>query len=130
MKNKRSNLFRILLLLFTTGTIINLSCNKSNLDLLPHGPTEQTYFTQETDFTKAVLGIYAKMTDLFWYNGGAASSTMPIFLLPGDDITTNESAEELEIFGSIQPSSGRVDNFYRTWYQLIARANVVLQKVA
>src|SRR6266498_1946176 len=115
--------------LLTTSITLYYSCNKSNLDLLPHGPTEQSYFTQESDFTKAVLGIYAKMDDLFWYNGGQDASTMPIFLLPGDDITTNE-AEEFEIFGPIQPSGGRVTYFYATWYQLIARANVLLGKVA
>lgn len=123
-------LFRVTAFLFVTGIMFYYACNKSNLDLLPHGPTEQSYFTQESDFTKAVLGVYAKMDDLFWYNAGASSSTMPIFLLPGDDITTNEPSEEFEIFGSIQPSSARVDYFYRTWYQLIARANVVLEKIS
>ena len=115
--------------LFFATFISCYGCKRSSLDLLPHGPTEQSYFAEEGDFTKAVLGIYAKMTDLFWYNGGANSSTMPIFLLSGDDITTNETNEEFEIFGSLQPSSGRVSYFYRTWYQQIARANVVLEKV-
>src|SRR5438093_9730751 len=55
---------------------------------------------------------------------------MPIFILPGDDITTNEPTEEFEIFGSIQPSSGRVSYFYAALYQMVARANVVLQKIA
>lgn len=125
----KSILSKITLLTIIGCTVFYLSCNKSNLDLLPHGPTEQSYFTQESDFTKAVYGVYAKMNDLFWYNGGANNSTMPIFLLPGDDITTNE-AEEFETFGQLQPSSGRVSYFYATWYQMIARANVVLQKVA
>ena len=30
--------------------VVYYGCNKSNLDLLPHGPTEQSYFTQESDF--------------------------------------------------------------------------------
>jgi hypothetical protein len=129
MRYMKINFIRMALLLVTAGAIFNLACNEKNLDLLPHGPTEQSYFTQESDFTKAVLGVYAKMNDLFWYNACQTCSTMPIFLLPGDDITTNESGEEFEIFGNIQPSSGRVDYFYKTWYQMIARANVVLQKV-
>jgi starch-binding outer membrane protein, SusD/RagB family len=123
-------ILKIAIAVFVSGVIFYSSCKKSNLDLLPHGPTEQSYFTQESDFTKAVLGAYAKMTDLFWYNGGGNSSTVPIFLLPGDDITTNEGNEEFEIFGSLQPSDGRVTYFYGTWYQMIARANVVLEKVA
>lgn len=117
-----------ILFLIIIGVTANYSCNKSNLDLLPHGPTEESYFTQESDFTKAVLGVYAKMDDLFWYNGCQTCSTMPIFILPGDDITTSAD-DEFEIFGPIQPSSGRVDYFYKTWYQIIERANVVIQKV-
>lgn len=116
------------IIIFAASTAFYFSCNKSNLDLLPHGPTEQSYFTAESDFTKAVLGTYSKMSDLFWYNGGG--STMPVFLLPGDDITTNNSGEEFEIFGALQPSSGKVSYFYSTLYQMIARANVVLQKNA
>src|ERR1041385_7535666 len=122
-------ILKISVAIFVSGVVF-YSCKKSSLDLLPHGPTEQSYFTQESDFTRAVLGVYAKMTDLFWYNGGQNSSTVPIFLLPGDDITTNEGGEEFEIFGALQPSDGRVTYFYATWYQMIARANVVLEKVA
>src|SRR5678810_889612 len=123
---------------FLKATVITLtilsgvtyySCNKSNLDLLPHGPTEQSFFTQESDFQKAVYGVYAKINDVYWYNAGADNSTMPIYLLPGDDITTNEGNEEFEQFGSIQPSSGRVNYFYTIWYQLNARANVLLEKI-
>lgn len=123
-------LIKISIFVLSAGVILILSCNKSHLDLLPHTPTEEAYFKQESDFTKAVLGIYAKMNDLYWYNGGAGSSTITVFLLPGDDITTNNSSEEFEQFGPLQPSSGRVAYFYSTWYQLISRANVVLQKTA
>lgn len=122
-------IFKIIIISFFFSALFYSGCKKSSLDLLPHGPTEQSYFIQESDFTKSVLGVYAKMTDLFWYNAGADNSTMPIFLLPGDDITTNQGSEEFEIFGSIQPSDGRVSYFYGTLYQMIARANVVLEKV-
>src|SRR5947208_1680492 len=124
------NLIKILIAVFGLLVIINISCNKSHLDLLPHGPTEGSYFTQESDFTKAVLGTYAKLNDLFWFNGGAGSTAITIFLLPGDDITTNNSNEEFEQFGPLQPSSDRVGYFYSIWYQLISRANVVLEKTA
>lgn len=111
------------------------SCDKSKLDLLPHGPTELVYFSTESEFTKAVFGVYAKLTDFYGWvstNGdvGPAATLMPIFLLPGDDITTNNSNEEFEQFGSLQASSGRVSNFFAAAYQLIARANVVLEKTA
>jgi hypothetical protein len=119
----------IMVLVGLLGGIIIYSCNKSKLDLLPHGPTEQSYFTKEDDFNKAVLGVYAKMTDFFWYNGGQYNTTIPAFLLPGDDITTNNGNEEFEQFGSLEPSSGRLSYLYGAHYQMVARANAVLQKI-
>jgi tetratricopeptide (TPR) repeat protein len=105
------------------------ACDKSKLDLLPHGPTEQSYFLTEDDFNKATLGIYSKMSDFFWYNGGAGGSPITVFLLPGDDITTNQSNEEFEVFGSLQPSNGRLSYLYSRLYQMINRAILVIQKV-
>lgn len=118
--------FVIIYLVSASCFVIN-GCSKSKLDLLPHGPTEQSYFTKEDDFTKAVLGVYAKMTDFFWYNGG--STPIPAFLLPGDDITTNDNNEAFETFGSLQSSNGTLSTLYVAHYQMIARANVVLDKI-
>jgi hypothetical protein len=112
---------------FAAATIF-YGCDKSKLDLLPHGPTEQSYFSTESEFNKAVLGVYSKLTDFFWYNAGPTNTTVTVFLLPGDDITTNQGGEEFEIF-SMQPSSGRLGYLYSRHYQLINRANLVLQKI-
>ncbi|MEO8415453.1 MAG: RagB/SusD family nutrient uptake outer membrane protein [Ginsengibacter sp.] len=122
------NFWKIIILFLGLSVITHFACKNSKLDLLPHGPTEQSYFTQESDFTKAVLGVYAKMSDFFWYHGDPYSGLYTIFYLPGDDITVNDN-EEFEQFGSLQPSSGRISEFYSVCYQMIARANVVLQKV-
>src|SRR5664279_62070 len=130
----KSLLFKILLILLpVAGGIIYNSCKKSDLNLLPHGPTEASYFTQESDFTKAVLGIYAKMDDWYWYNGanggpGGASSGLNMILLPGDDITCGDQ-NAFEIFG-LQPSNYVINYFYQIAYQLATRANVVLLKIA
>lgn len=104
------------------------ACKKSKLDLLPHGPTERSYFQEEGDFTKAVIGVYAKINDAYWFRASGWNTTVPIFLLMGDDITTRED-EDFETFGRIQPSNGRLSDFYRVWYQLIARANTLLEKI-
>jgi hypothetical protein len=132
---KLFKIFLITLVLLTVGAIVN-SCKKSYTDLLPHGPTELSYFTKEDDFNKAVLGVYAKMVDYFSFNGGdfvgggADISQITCFILPGDDITTNNNNEEFEQFGSLQPSNGRLSRLYKGLYQQIARANVVLEKIS
>lgn len=102
------------------------SCSEKNLDLQPLTPTEASYFTEETDFNKAVLGVYAKLTDLYWYNGG--SPIHGFWQLPGDDITST-GTYAYEIFGTLQPSSDENRTFYRVLYQLINRANTTLQKL-
>ena len=131
MKSLLTKIFLIFLL--TTIVIIYDGCKKSDLDLSPHGPTESSFFSQESDFTKAVLGVYAKMDDWFWYNGlqsyGGGSCGLNMILLPGDDVTSQD-ANDFEIFGPIEPSNYLINYFYQTAYQMVARANVVLEKVA
>ncbi|MEO5593352.1 MAG: RagB/SusD family nutrient uptake outer membrane protein [Chitinophagaceae bacterium] len=118
---------KIVLSALAVTAVFYLGCDKKKLDLLPHGPTEANYFTQESDFQKAIFGVYGKMSDVYWYNGG--SPLAPMIYLEGDDITTNDGNQAFETFGQIQPSNGSVSYMYTTWYQLIARANVVIQKV-
>ena len=109
------------------STVMYSSCDKSKLDLLPHGPTEANFFSDESEFNKAVLGVYAKMTDFYGFNGN--NPQVGFFFLPGDDITTNASNDESEVFSSLQPSSGRVSFMYQKFYQQINRANTLLEKI-
>jgi hypothetical protein len=69
-------ILKISIIASTAATILYFSCSSKKLDLLPHGPTEANYFAQESDFSKAVFGVYAKMTDFFWYNGGNSLAPM------------------------------------------------------
>ena len=52
---------KTVVLSLVASTFFYLSCNKNNIDLLPHGPTEANYFVQESEFAKAVFGVYAKV---------------------------------------------------------------------
>lgn len=123
----KKNIIKSAIVLVLFSSVIYTGCNKKQLDLSPNGPTEGNYFSDESEFNKAVLGIYAKMTDFYGYNGGG--SPVGLFFLPGDDITTNASNDESEVFSALQPSSGRVSFAYSKFYQLIYRANVVLEKI-
>lgn len=123
----KRNIIKSGIVLLLGSSLLYTGCDKKQLELSPNGPTEVNYFSDESEFTKAVLGVYAKMTDFYGYNGGG--SAVGLFFLPGDDITTNASNDESEVFGSLQPSSGRLSFTYAKFYQLIYRANVVLEKI-
>lgn len=125
---KTMNTKRILSLVLLSLLAFN-SCDESILDIQPGGPTEDSYFSEEIEFTRAIYGVYAKLTDFYWYNGGQDNSVLPVTYLPGDDITTG-GQDEFEIFSNLNPGSGRISYFYGAAYQLIGRANVVLQKNA
>lgn len=104
------------------------ACNEERLELDPAGLTEDGYFADEVEFERGVFAIYAKLSDFYWYNAGQFNTVVPVTLLPGDDVTT-EGEDEFEVFTNINPGSGRLAYFYSAIYQLIARANVVLQKI-
>lgn len=126
MKSNNKLILAFTMLLVFTGYN---SCDESRLDLRPQSPTEDSYFKEEVEFERAVTGIYAKLTDLYWYNAGANNCVQPVTLLPGDDITTN-GQDEFEIFSNIQPGSGRLGYFFKAVYQIINRAVVVMDKNA
>ncbi len=122
MKSKISAALLVSLLL------CSLSCNEGNLDVEPTGLTEDGYFVEEIEFERAILGVYAKLSDFYWYNGGQFNFVQASTILPGDDITS-AGEDEFEIFGNINPGSGRLTYFYVAIYQMIARANVVIEKI-
>lgn len=121
-------IFRLRYMCLLCLTVL-VGCSKDYLDKKPNTPTEEGYFINELDFTRGVIGVYAKQSDFYWYNGSQNSTTMPVFFLMGDDITAQDQ-DEFEIFGPLQPGSGRVGYFYRSCYQLVSRANIMLEKIA
>jgi hypothetical protein len=102
------------------------SCNEDTINLDPIGDTEAGFFQNEEQMTQAVLGVYQKMSFYYIFRGGNWLSG--IWTLPGDNLTT-QGGHGYERFVSINGNDGRLNNFYQYAYQLIARANVVLQKV-
>jgi hypothetical protein len=120
---KISGLITMLLLLFS------ISCNRDLIDLQPSNETEASYFKKETEFTKAIVGIYAKLTDFYNYNARDGRSTlMQVTFLPGDDITTTAD-DPFEHFAGLQASNGKLGNYYKSSYELITRSNIVLDKI-
>ena len=122
MKTANKKLLAVLLALMSVG----YACNEKNIDLAPLSVTEAAYFKEEIDFDRSVLAVYAKLTDFYYFNGN--NPIHGFWQLPGDDITTT-GTEAYEIFGTLQPATGFLGDYYRTSYQLINRANTTLQKI-
>jgi hypothetical protein len=107
------------------------ACNKKALNVPPPTPTEDSYFSTETEFRTAVVGVYASLTDYYSSSnvaGGSGSAVSESFLLPGDDLTTN-SSEDYEIFSGLSPADAKLNQIFVSSYILIGRANTVLQKL-
>ncbi|MET0300713.1 MAG: RagB/SusD family nutrient uptake outer membrane protein, partial [Flavitalea sp.] len=108
--------------------VLQVSCGKKKVDLAAPSVTEDTYYNSEVSFTKTVYGIYARLTDWYNYNGGAGAVQLPVMAnLPGDDVTVT-SSDPFEHFGPLNASDGRNSGFFTSAYQVVSRANTLLQK--
>ncbi len=121
--------FSILLILFA-GILIN-GCNKSNLDIIDPDITEEDYFKTEEDFFRSIIGAYAKITDIYWFNNNAALHGS--WLLPGDDITVgalggHDGNYGFDQFVKITPGTGAIKDVWTTLYQIINRTTIVILK--
>jgi hypothetical protein len=111
----------LLLLTFT-------SCNEKTIELNPIGDTDATFFQNETQMTQAVLGIYQKVTFFYTFRNNQDLFLQSVWLLPGDDLTT-QASHGMETFSGLTGQTAQLKDFYTYAYQLIARANVVLEKI-
>ena len=73
-----------------------------------------------------MTAVYAKITDLYGYN--ANNPRHKIWLLPGDDLRAN-NPRSLDTFKGITGSDGDVTFVWDRLYQLVARANTMLEKI-
>ena len=112
---------------FLSGFImIAFACNTDNLEIPPSSLTEADYFKTESEFERAVLGVYARVTDLYNFNAGTI--LQPLYFLPGDDVTRT-GTDAFEHFGTLTSTNGTSSRFYERLYQLIGRANIVVEKL-
>src|SRR5690554_4388327 len=110
-------------------TALGLSaCDDSTIELDPIGDTEASFFQNEQQMNQAVLGIYQKLTFFYTFRGGQNNFLPAVWLLPSDDLTT-ETSHPYEYFSGLHGNNGQLNTFYQYSYQLISRANTVLQKI-
>lgn len=126
----KSILTKILGITFLVSTVIYLACNKDVLNIPPPTQSENSFFTTESEFRTALIGAYAALTDYYSSanSGSGGSAELEIWFLPGDDLTHNGS-EVFEIFGGMNASDGKLNQFFKSSYILIARVNKVLEKI-
>ena len=104
-----------------------ISCDESTIELLPIGDTEGSYFQNETQMEEAMMGVYQKLSFFYGFRGSQTNTLAPVWQLPGDDLTTPANFA-LENFSGLNGSTGQLSLFYDFAYQLISRANTMLQK--
>lgn len=122
MKKINNKIWLTLLLV----SVLYHACNEDRLDLSPLSQTEASFFTEEQDFDRAILGVYAKLSDIYWFNSNQPKNG--VWQLPGDDVTTT-ATDAFEIFGPLQSAEERMGGYYQAAYQLINRANTTLEKI-
>jgi hypothetical protein len=130
MTMKKIIILLSVILVLTLSVTFN-SCKKSILDITDPDITESDYFKTEDDFFRGIIGAYAKITDLYWFN--ANSALHGSWLLPGDDITVGANGGHdgnygFDQFVQITPSKSTISDIWATLYQIINRATIVMIK--
>jgi len=125
MKTSKSKIFKPLFLAIALLLLIN-ACKESNLDLPPMSETEASFFKDDYQFFRAIIGTYAKLTDIYWFNNN--NPNHHAWMLPGDDLTST-GGFSTESFTGIIVSDARLNDIWTAYYRIIARANVILEKI-
>lgn len=107
------------------GLIIMFAC-EDRLDKQPLGDTEVSFFTTQDNFDRGIQGIYAKLTDWYWFH--ANDCIHDFWLLPGDELTTRQD-RPFESFSALQPSNGHVNYYWQVAYWISGRANTMLSLI-
>ncbi len=119
-------------LLIVAIAVVAVSCDKGRLDTPPTGNTEASFFQTTLQFRENLVIVYAKLYDYYFFDPDFNFANCPssLWLLPGDDLTETQGARTAEeLFdGSMNPNNFRITFYFQHLYQLIARANVLIEK--
>lgn len=117
---------KYIIFLFTLGLVILLpfSCQDDDLNTDISTPIADQYFNETPlSYEEAVFGMYQKLVFHYTYQGG--NWLQRVTHWSDDDLTTARD-EPFESFGNLVASNGRIANYYKFAYQLINRANTML----
>lgn len=102
------------------------TCSEDRLNITPQNLTEDDYFKTELDFHRAIGGVYAKVGEFYHFHYN--NPRHQFYLLTGDDLTTNGDIP-FEVFSTLEAGNGYVASQFGYAYELVARANVALEKL-
>ena len=108
-----------------TFAIIITGCNEEDLNIDPNKVSEVSLFNSEDGFEQATIGVYQKLRTFYYWRNEPMHA---LWLLPDDNLTTLGD-RVAEAFSAINPENGQVRDFYAINYQLINRANIILEKI-
>ncbi|MBM1105465.1 RagB/SusD family nutrient uptake outer membrane protein [Aurantibacter crassamenti] len=109
-----------------------ICCDPERVDTEPLGATEAIYFSNVTEFRTVLTGVYAKLHDYYFFNvPGFGNWVSSLWLLPGDDLSETQGVRTPEeLFdGGLNPTNGRIEWVYDNTYEIIQKANVLIEKV-
>ena len=118
---------RIIILSMIASAIFISSCNEDTINLNPVVDTEAIYFQNEAQMDAAVFGIYQKVC-FFYSSRSVTPCIQAVSMLPSDDLCIAAN-NALANFSSLSAENSLLASYYQYAYQLIARANTVLQKI-
>ncbi|CAN5732454.1 RagB/SusD family nutrient uptake outer membrane protein [soil metagenome] len=130
------NKIKALTIVVVLASITYLACNKKVLDVPPPTISEVSFFKSEAEFRRAIVGVYAGLIDYYstGNHGGGGGGTggqamLEVWFKPSDDITTQNANDGFEYFDGLTPSTGKLDQVFRSSYVFIGRANKVIEKI-
>ena len=114
----------MLALLFLIG-----ACEDTLDNVEPTREFEEAYFDSQARVQQAVGSIYGKVVEI--YGGSFAGGTTKhiSWLLPADDLTAQDEGNPFDAFETLNSSNGRVAGVWGVLYEVIARANFVLEQI-
>lgn len=121
-----NNKYKLIVVIIFIVLELFISCNQESLEQIPCSETEATYYKDDEQFFRAIVGAYAKLSDIFWFNNNNPKHY--IWLLPGDDLTSNGGYFS-EHFVNIKSSEPGLNEIWMIYYEIISRANMVLEKI-
>ena len=121
--------FSYLIIFCFSLTGILYSC-ADQLDIKPTSELENEYFESELRIQQGVGACYALLTGLYSPQMSFGGGIHAIMLLPGDDVTNQDTGMgALEAFSGLNSTTEQVSIAWTNSYQIVYRANFMLEKI-